>query len=114
VGWLEDDASLRCSSLTLFETRHPFHTRHKRKRNDSNQTRGKQKSVGKGKQKVSKGEAALGKKNRAMEKGKRIMVEDDVDFNKKKHVVPRAAGIVITASSSVNVGARSKSPLNVG
>ncbi|GKF29662.1 hypothetical protein Tco_0096004 [Tanacetum coccineum] len=141
VGWVEDDASLRCSSSTPFETRHPFQTRHKRKRNDNNQTRGglnkklkrgvtlkrkvvvtkgrksvgkgKQKSVGKGKQKVSEGEAELGKKKkvvvpnykRPVEKGKGIMVEDVVDVNKKKHVLPRPNGIVIREGGSVNVGA---------
>nr|GEX33568.1 hypothetical protein [Tanacetum cinerariifolium] len=73
---------------------------------------GKRKSVGNGK-KISKGKAALGKKNRAMKKETWVMVEDDVDFNKKKQVLPRVAGIVITVGGSVNVGARSKSILNV-
>ncbi|GKA41938.1 hypothetical protein Tco_0734598 [Tanacetum coccineum] len=49
-----------------------------------------------------------------MEKGKGIMVEDDVNFNEKKHVLPRPTGIVIREGGSVNVGARSKSLLNVG
>ncbi|GJX68061.1 hypothetical protein Tco_0303788 [Tanacetum coccineum] len=125
MGLVEDDANLRCSSSSPFETRHPFHTRHKKKRNDSNQTwcglnkklmrgvslerkvvvtkgqnsvrKGKQKSAGKGKQKVSEGESELGKKKnvvvpnykRPMEKGKGIMVEDVVDVNKIKHVLPR-------------------------
>ncbi|GJV80544.1 hypothetical protein Tco_1516414 [Tanacetum coccineum] len=69
----------------------------------------KQKSNEKEKQKVSGGEAELGKKKRIVEKGKGIMVEDVVDVNKKKHVFPRSNGIVI----SEGVGSRSKSLLNV-
>ncbi|GJR78953.1 hypothetical protein Tco_0149738 [Tanacetum coccineum] len=49
-----------------------------------------------------------------MEKGKRIMVEDNVDFNKKKHVLPRPSSIVIRDGGSLNVGERSESLLNVG
>ncbi|GJR79271.1 hypothetical protein Tco_0150056 [Tanacetum coccineum] len=57
-----------------------------------------------------------------MENGKAIMVDDVVDVNKKKPVLPRPTGIVIREGGSmnvkafvgfVNVGARSKSPLNV-
>ncbi|GKD28546.1 hypothetical protein Tco_1239324 [Tanacetum coccineum] len=64
------------------------------------------KSVGKGKEKVSEGEAALANKNRDMEKGKGIMVEDDVDFNKKKHVLQRPTGIVIREGGNKAVRTR--------
>nr|GEY95616.1 RNA-directed DNA polymerase, eukaryota [Tanacetum cinerariifolium] len=103
----------------------------------------KQKSVGKRKEKVSESEAALGKNNKAMKNGKWVMVEDDVDFNKKKHVLPRGkknmamekrkgimveddvdcnkkkhvlqspTSIVIKEGGSLNVVARSISLLNV-
>ncbi|GJU35640.1 hypothetical protein Tco_1183994 [Tanacetum coccineum] len=106
VGWVEDDASLRCSSSTPFETRHPFHKKLKRgvtfKRKVVKQT-----SDGKGKEKVSEGEAALEKKNRAREK--RIMVEDDVDFNKKKYVLPRGVTFkrkVVITKGRKSVGKR--------
>ncbi|GJQ97099.1 hypothetical protein Tco_0008238 [Tanacetum coccineum] len=49
--------------------------------------KGKHKSAGKGKQKVSGGEAELGKRNKAIKREKGTMVDDDVDFNKKKHVL---------------------------
>nr|GEY02411.1 hypothetical protein [Tanacetum cinerariifolium] len=90
VGWVEDDAILCGSSLTLFKTRHSFRIRHKRKRNNSHQTLGglnnslkrgvslkrndmvtkgrksvgkeKQKSVGKEKQKVNEDEAIQNQK----------------------------------------------------
>nr|GEY62664.1 hypothetical protein [Tanacetum cinerariifolium] len=124
--WGEVGKVIGSRGSTPFETRHPFQTIHIRKRNDSNQTRGRlnkklkrgvtfkrkvvvtkgqkgvekgiQKSVEKGEQKVSESEAALGKKKKkkkAMEKGKWIMVEEDVRFNKKKPILPRPTSIVI-------------------
>ncbi|GKB14247.1 hypothetical protein Tco_0848170 [Tanacetum coccineum] len=98
VGWVEDDDSLSCCSSTSFETRHPFQTRHKRKRNDNNQTRGglnkklkrgvtfkrkvvKQKSVGKGEEKVSEGEAALGEE----EKGCGTQLQEACGKGKRDH-----------------------------
>ncbi|GJR01807.1 hypothetical protein Tco_0524791 [Tanacetum coccineum] len=65
--------------------------------------KGKHKSAGKGKQKVSGGEAELGKRNKAIKREKGTMVDDDVDFNKKKHVLPSPTGIVIQEDGSVNV-----------
>ncbi|GJT72525.1 hypothetical protein Tco_1031811 [Tanacetum coccineum] len=41
------------------------------------------------------------------------MVEDGVDFIKKKHFLPRPTGVFVREGGSVNVGARSKSLLNV-
>ncbi|GJZ39889.1 hypothetical protein Tco_0586452 [Tanacetum coccineum] len=41
------------------------------------------------------------------------MVEDGVDFIKKKHFLPRPTGVFIRDGGSVNVRARSKSLLNV-
>ncbi|GKC53529.1 hypothetical protein Tco_1076274, partial [Tanacetum coccineum] len=104
VGWVENDASLRCSSSTPFETRHPFQTRHKRKKNDNNQTWGElNKKLKRGvtfKRKivVTKGQKSVGK-------GKQRVLERE---NKKP------TGIVIREGGSVNVGSRSNSILNVG
>ncbi|GKC10642.1 hypothetical protein Tco_1007424 [Tanacetum coccineum] len=109
VGAVDDQFRIRCClSLMLCFEKDCGNKRSKKC------WKGETKSVGKGKQKVSEGEAALGKKKRAVEKEKGIMVEDDVYFNKKKLVLPRPTGIVIREGGYVNVGSRSNSILNVG
>ncbi|GKE53179.1 hypothetical protein Tco_1488335, partial [Tanacetum coccineum] len=77
--------------------------------------KGKQKSVGKENQKVSKGEAGLGKKKnvvvpnykRIMEKGKRIMVED-------VELTQFATNGILGSTSLLNGGERASGVDNVG
>nr|GEZ92968.1 hypothetical protein [Tanacetum cinerariifolium] len=64
---------------------------------------------------LQKGRKSVGKqKQKSVGKGKHKVSGDDVDFNKKKHVLPSPTGIVIREDGSGNVGARSKSLLIMG
>nr|GEW87192.1 hypothetical protein [Tanacetum cinerariifolium] len=73
-----------------------------------------QKSIRKGKEKVSEGEAALANENKAMKRGNGSWLKMMWVLTRKKHVLPRPNGIVIREGGSLNVGARSKNLLNVG